>query len=138
MRSLAQARGWNNLSIVGYVQPERIPAYQVAADVLVLPNSARYEISRTATSPLKLFEYMASGSPIVASDLPALREVLTPDNALLVTPDSSTALTVAFARLLADEPLRNRLAAQARQDVATHTWAARAKSILQFAGSKVH
>jgi glycosyltransferase involved in cell wall biosynthesis len=72
----------------------------------------------------------------VASDLPALREVLTPDNVLLVTPDSSEALTTAFARLLADEPLRSRLAAQARQDVATYTWAARAKSILQFAESK--
>ena len=46
------------------------------ADVLVLPNPAS-AISTHVTSPLKLFEYMAAGRPIVASNLPAIREVLT-------------------------------------------------------------
>ena len=56
------------------------------ADVLALPNPSS-AISREFTSPLKLFEYMASGRPIVASDLPSLREVLADGrNALLVEP----------------------------------------------------
>ena len=54
--------------------------------MLVLPNPAS-AISTHFTSPLKLFEYMAAGRAIVASDLPAIREVLRDgENALLVTP----------------------------------------------------
>ena len=47
-------------------------------------------------SPLKMFEYMAAARPIVASDLPALREVLNENNALLIPPDNATALAAAF------------------------------------------
>ena len=75
------------------------------ATVLVLPNPAS-AISTRFTSPLKLFEYMAAGRPIVASDLPAIREVLTRDvNALLVPPGSAAALADGIRRLLADPGL---------------------------------
>ena len=55
--------------------------------MLVLPNTAT-EVSASYTSPLKLFEYLAAGRPIVASRLPALAEVLEDGiNALLVAPE---------------------------------------------------
>ena len=63
--------------LVGYVPPGEVPLWLAAADVLALPNSAGEAISARYTSPLKLFEYMAAGRGIVASDLPSLREVLT-------------------------------------------------------------
>lgn len=134
LKTYAQAQGVTNVRFEGYYPPTQIPLCLAAADILAMPYSRRTVAPGGVTtdwmSPLKMFEYMAAGRAIVASDLPALREVLTPDSAWLVTPDSSKALTHAFARLLADEPLRNRLAAQARQDVATYTWAARAKKII--------
>lgn len=133
LRSQAQERGWHNLRILGYVPPDRVPLYQVAADVLVLPNSARSEISRTATSPLKLFEYMASGNPIVASDLPSLREILRDgENAMLVEPDSVVALAHGLQRVIADRDLGAKLAQQARLDVQGATWPARASRVILF------
>jgi len=86
LRDYLQAKGISNVEVVGYVQPSIIPDYLFAADVLVLPNSAKAKIASHYTSPLKLFEYMASRRPIVASDLPSLREVLRDgENAILVS-----------------------------------------------------
>ena len=67
------------------------------ADVLVLPNPAS-AISNRFTSPLKLFDYMASGRPIVASNLPAIREILRDtENAVLVEPGNPDALAAGSA-----------------------------------------
>lgn len=133
MRTKLAAQGWTHIRLVGQVPPEQVPLYQVAADVLVLPNSAKSEISRSYTSPLKLFEYMAAGQPIVASDLPSIREVLRDDEtALLVAPDSAEALAEAIGRLLADSGLRPQLAEAAQRVVAAYTWAQRARTVLDF------
>jgi len=133
LRSEVSEHGWKNVEVIGYVAPDQIPLYQVAADVVVLPNSAKSEISRLHTSPLKLFEYMASGSPIVASDLPSLREVLRDnENAILVEPDDANALTNGIKKMLEDRVLADRLAAAARKDVEAMTWSARAESVIRF------
>jgi len=75
-RARAQAADLDNVRIDGFQPPARVPLYLAAADVGVLPNRSKPEISAKYTSPLKAFEYMAAGLPIVASDLPSLREVL--------------------------------------------------------------
>lgn len=135
LRSEVSERGWKNVEVIGYVPPDQIPLYQVAADVVVLPNSAKSEISRLHTSPLKLFEYMASGTPIVASDLPSLREVLRDnENAILVKPDNAHALANGIKLLLNDRVLADRLAAAARKDVEAMTWSARAETVIKFCG----
>jgi glycosyltransferase involved in cell wall biosynthesis len=135
LRAEVSERGWKNVEVIGYVAPDQIPFYQVAADVVVLPNSAKSEISRLHTSPLKLFEYMASGTPIIASDLPSLREVLRDnENAILVEADEAKALANGIKKILDDRPLADRLAAAARKDVEAMTWAARAESVIRFCG----
>jgi glycosyltransferase involved in cell wall biosynthesis len=90
--------------------------------VLVLPNPAS-AISTRFTSPLKLFEYMAAGRPIVASDLPAITEVLRHEkNALLVAPGDPAALAAAVRRLLNDRALADRLAQAALVDAGEYSW----------------
>jgi glycosyltransferase involved in cell wall biosynthesis len=79
-RARAHAEGLSNVRIDGFQAPVRVPLYLAAADLAVLPNRSQPEISAKYTSPLKAFEYMASGLPIVASDLPSLREVLGEDS----------------------------------------------------------
>jgi glycosyltransferase involved in cell wall biosynthesis len=131
VRSLGMA---DRVRFVGAVPPPERWRYLAAASVCVLPLT-RSAFGTSFTSPLKLFEYMAAARPIVASDLPALREVLQDgDNALLVPPEDPAALARAIQRLAEDQPLAERLAAQAARDVRAYTWEARGRRIVDFLG----
>jgi len=114
----------------GYRQYTELPVNQKAADVLVIPNSGKQDISKYHTSPLKVFAHMASGRPIVASDLPSLREVLNETNAVLVAPDDSRALADGIQRVLSDWEFAERIAGQALQDVRRYSWKNRAEQVL--------
>lgn len=119
----------SRVTFTGPLPPAAVAPRLREADVLVLPNP-RSAISSDFTSPLKLFEYMASGRPIVASDLPAFREILRHEaNALLVEAGNPQALTAGIHRLKNDADLGTRLARQARQDVREFTWARRAERL---------
>ena len=118
-----------NLHFVGHKPHEEMPHWQRAADVLVLPNTAKEEISARYTSPMKLFEYMASGTPIVASDIPSVREVAGKDRAILVAPDDPHALFGGITRVL--EGGGNSESDNARSWVHEHTWGKRAARILR-------
>lgn len=127
------AAGLSNLRVDGFQPPGRIPLYLAAADLGVVPNRSRPAISARYTSPLKIFEAMAAGLPLVASDLPSLRELLEPgQDALLVPPDDAAALAEGIRRLLADGELRRRMRARLLQRAAEHTWDARAARILNW------
>jgi len=127
------ARGRCNVIMTGHLAPSDARRYLAAADVAVIPFSGQTVISREHTSPLKMFEYMASGVPIVASDLPSLREVLRDEhNALLVSADDEAALGAAVMRLLGDDVLADRLARTAHEEVAERTWNRRAARIVEF------
>lgn len=115
---------------LGYRPYTELPGNQQAADVLVLPNSGKEVLSAKYTSPLKLFTYMASGVPIVASDLPSLREVLSEKNAYLVPADTPEALAQGIQEALAHPEDANARAMQARADVQEYTWEKRAQKIL--------
>ncbi len=123
----------DRLHVHGHRPQREAIRYAAAADVVVLPNSGESEISADYTSPLKLFEYMASGRPLVASDLPSIREVVRPDeHALLVPPDDPATLAAAILRLAAEPDLAGRLAATAREYVEDFTWPVRARAIADF------
>lgn len=133
-----KAEGIPNVEVVGYVQPSIVPDYLFAADVLVLPNSAKVKIASHYTSPLKLFEYMASRRPIVASDLPSLKEVLKDGkNAVLVEADSPKALAEGIKTVLDDSDLARRISKRAYKEVGQYSWDERAKRILLSLNLKV-
>jgi glycosyltransferase involved in cell wall biosynthesis len=130
LHGLADARGVaDRVTFTGWLPPASVAAELARAHVLVLPNT-RTLTSDRYTSPLKLFDYLAAGRPIVASDLHAIREVLRDqDNALLVEPDSPPALASAIRRLTSEPALARRLAAKAFDDAAYYGWATRAERI---------
>ena len=142
LRSRGDALGLANLAVLGPLAPVGARALQADADVLVAPFSRRVEsdsghdIARW-TSPMKLFEYLASGRPAVVSDLPVLREVLRPEvDALMVPPDDPDALVGALERLRDDPELGVRLATAALERVRSEfTWELRARRILERFGA---
>jgi glycosyltransferase involved in cell wall biosynthesis len=115
----------------GHVPPERVPLYLSAFDVCAMPHPWTEHFAYH-TSPIKLFEYMASRRAIVASDLPGWADVVQDgESALLVPPGDADVLAVAIKRLHDDPALRERLAANAYTRVMTdYTWDARARAIL--------
>jgi GT2 family glycosyltransferase len=116
----------------GQVSPREVKAYLADAAVAVLPLTQDL-ISASFTSPLKLFEYMAARVPIVASDLPSTREVLSSGkNALLVPPNDPRALGEGLRKLLEDRSFAENLARNAYDDVKEYTWAKRAQKIVHF------
>lgn len=127
-----KASGLANLRIDGFQPPERVPLYLVAADLGVVPNRSTPPISARYTSPLKVFEAMAVGLPLVVSDLFSLRDVLGEDEAVFVRPDDAGDLARGLEELLGDEARQTRLAAALRARAAEHTWDARAERLLAW------
>jgi glycosyltransferase involved in cell wall biosynthesis len=116
----------------GFIPPAELDVERRKADLFVIPLLDS-TTARLFTSPLKLFEAMASGRPIVASDLPSIREVLTHErNALLVPAGDAGALASAIERLLRERELARALAARAFEDVKAYSWDRRAEAIEAF------
>lgn len=111
---------------------EELPRNLAAADVVVLPNTARETISARHTSPLKLFAYMASERPIVSSDLPSVREIVDEKSATLVAPDDPKALAEGIRAAVSDPEGALTKVARARALVEGHTWEDRADRLIAF------
>ncbi|AFZ29977.1 glycosyl transferase group 1 [Gloeocapsa sp. PCC 7428] len=136
-RKVCQRDRLFNVKIIGHVPQTQLPTYLYASDVLILPNSGKHVWSAT-TSPLKLFEYMATHRPIVASALPNITTVLQhKKNALLAEPDCPQSFKQAVEELLINPQMGKSLAEQAFQDVQYYTWEQRAERILQFFTKKL-
>ena len=130
LRERAAADGLDNVVFTGFIPPADVPIYQFAADALVLYYPSGIELNRYR-SPGKLFEYMASGRPIVAVDLPVLREVLGDEPAAIMVPqDSPERLADAIETLVGDDELGQRLAMAARTRVEPFTVEARARAVI--------
>ncbi len=132
-QSLAKKLGVDTrVQFEGFVPPGKRFGYISRADICVLPLKSM-SISSYFTSPLKLFEYMAAGKPIVASDLPAIREVLSNRvNSILVPPDNPEKLAEGIRILLENPSLCEKIAGQAFLDAQKYTWDKRAEKIIDF------
>jgi glycosyltransferase involved in cell wall biosynthesis len=142
--SSEQIEGWRlkladqkNIVFYGHVPPAETGEYLAAFDIALAPNQDKVivrggtDIGRF-TSPMKLFEYMSAGRPIIASDLPVLREVLHHDrNAWLCDPTSPETWRDAIMKLARDPAAAMRLAGNARTDFEQYwSWDARAQRLL--------
>jgi glycosyltransferase involved in cell wall biosynthesis len=119
------------------VPPSEVWSLYASARVGVIPLPAQSSIeAREFTSPLKLFEMMAGGLPIVASRLPSILEYVEDGReAVLVPPDDPAALARGIRAVLEDEPLARRLVEAARRLAEEHSWNARGRRLFEFARS---
>jgi glycosyltransferase involved in cell wall biosynthesis len=125
----------HNVHLTGFVPNELLPIYQMAADILIMPygmviaGSSGGNIA-DVSSPMKMFEYMASGRIILTSNMPVLLEVLNKDNAAFYRAEDMEDLVRSFGRLMQDEELRKRIAARALADVEKYSWRERMRNII--------
>lgn len=121
-----------NLSTVfrfsGVVPYEQVPVFLNSADICVAP----FTKDRGETSPLKLFDYMACGKPVVCSDIPSIRTLAKESRGILtVPPDDGHALALALIRLLDDDPEKARLGNAGRKYVEEHhSWEVIARKMI--------
>ncbi len=112
----------------GAIPYEKIPSMLQKTDVLVAPYPGLPDFYFSA---LKIFEYMAAGKPIIASDIGQISRILTnEETAILVPPGDGKALHDAIVRLKRDPQLRSKLGENALSEVRQkHTWGQRVEII---------
>lgn len=125
-----------NVMFKGFVDNFEVPKYLRSADVLIMPykTDIDYQIMDIdSTSPLKLFEYMASKRPIVSSDIPAISKVLQHNHsALLAEPNNIAQIAKNVRDLLDNVEDANRLADNASEEVKKYEWMERCKKIISI------
>jgi glycosyltransferase involved in cell wall biosynthesis len=132
IQHLVRSRGLGDRTeMPGTVVQARVADELAHASVVCVPF-LKSAMTERHTSPIKLFEALAAGRPIVATDLPSTREILSHEqNALLVPPGDAVALAAAIKRLLDDRALAARLARAAFDSAPRYSWDARAKALVE-------
>jgi len=119
-----------NVNLLGHKPQNLIYEYYQEADILVLPMSGKEQHTQRYASPNKLFEYMASAKPIIASNLPSVKEVLVNhENCILFDPDNVDDLVDKIQFLSSSKELMSKIAENAKKDAQNYTWDKRVEKI---------
>lgn len=127
LQKKVEAMELKNLVHMPYQDHKKIPAYLKAADVLLLPNTKKKVISSKYTSPLKLFEYLASGKAILASNIDSLKEVLNDENAYFFEADNASDMVKKLENIKSSEKSKTAI-----QTAKKYSWENRVKLIRDF------
>ncbi len=120
----------------GVQPPQDVPLWLAAADILVLTGDPASEISKHYTSPMKLFEYLAAGKPIVAMNLPSFREILDESTAYFAA--SNDPYNIAHAvQKATDDSENTTVAARAKSLAEKYSWSVRGAHILAFVEKRI-
>jgi glycosyltransferase involved in cell wall biosynthesis len=125
-----------NVSFKGFVNNLEIPRYLKAADVLIMPYNTTTDFNImdiNTTSPMKLFEYMASKRPIVSTNIPTISKIIEHNKSgLLAEANNIEQLSSYVVELIEDSEKSKKLASKAFEDVKKYTWVNRCRKILKL------
>lgn len=126
-KSLIREMGLKNIKLAGYVPPEAVPKHLVSSDILVMPQSTH------PRSTMKIFDYLASGRPIVSTDYDTVREILHDrKNAVLVPPGNAEALASGIQWLIDSPENAKKISEQSIKDVRHYSWENRGRRIVSW------
>ena len=129
---LRQKKLHNLVHVEGPIPPSEVPEALQACDVLTYPApKSDHPYFQRDTSPLKLFEYLAAGKPVVCADLPPIRGVVDEQTVTFVSPGDPTALADSIGRVLADMDKAQEKAEKGRRVAEKHAWTKRMARILK-------
>lgn len=121
----ARLRGHANIKLTGEIPYAQLSAYLQAFDVCILPF--RIEPLTLATNPVKVYEYLSAGKPVVAVDLPELHEF----KQQVAIAEDTPAFINAIARAL-QEPECSAASRQRQAFAAQQTWQHRVQALLNL------
>lgn len=128
-------RNSGNVSLVTHQPSATIPLYLAASDALVIPNVPVTKESVQYTSPIKLFEYMASGRPIIAADLPSIREILSEKAGYFAKAGDAEDFARIITGVLGNEAEARERASSAQRVSEKYSWQHRATLLRELAYS---
>ncbi len=131
-QSRAAALGLENVEFYGLVSHGEVPPFLWHADLLLLPPSQHHPSARW-TSPLKLGEYLASETPVLVTDIPALRAWVTDEQVWWVPPDDAQRLAEGITEVLGEKDASRRRVQAARELAERFSYRERARRVLQAA-----
>lgn len=115
-----------NVLFIGQIEHKKMPAYLAAADILTAPYKKEKELKDIDfyNSPIKLFEYMAMGKPIITSNIGQISEIIRhKQTGILVKPGNYKELARNILSLIEDDHLKRELGHNARAEVeGKYTW----------------
>ena len=136
-REELKSRKMMNVTLTGFIPNQQLPLYQAACDILVMPygkkisGSSGGDIARVI-NPMKMFDYLASGRAIIASEIPIFHEVLSEETAVFCPPEDASAWVAAIRKLASDQNKRDKLARKAKQLSQQYSWSSRAQRTLSI------
>lgn len=126
----------SNVHAVGARPHKEMEQWRAAADLLLVTGTRSDWYSDKYTSPMKLFEYMGSHRPIVASRTPAIAEAVNENEVFFHEPDNAEDLVRTLEYALENKDKAGRKIAAAYERAKTLTWEKRAAAVLQFINEK--
>lgn len=116
---------------VGERPSHEIPTWLAAAEIGIVLGTKENESSFKYTSPMKIFEYIGAGLPVVASNTPALADVVSEEDVFFYTPDDPISLEAVVQEALASDERAQRKAQHASALSEHYSWPHRAKRVLE-------
>ncbi len=127
----------HNVNLLGHKSQNEIYNFYNRSDILILPMSGKEKHTQKYASPNKLFEYMATGKPIIAANLPSIREILVDgENSILFEPDNAIDLVHKIKILSDNIELQIKLGSNSRKKAESFTWNNRVQSIYNHIDNK--
>ncbi|WIG59780.1 MAG: Phosphatidylinositol alpha-mannosyltransferase [Ktedonobacterales bacterium] len=117
-QELVAKAGWRDVHFPGRIAAEKLPALYASADIFCAPNTGG------ESQGIVVLEALASGRPVVASDIAGFRTMIrTQREGMLVPPRKHEKLAWAICHLLGDEAARRDMAVAARERATEYSWA---------------